>query len=1424
MAENIKKYSIVINGLTESIDAVKSLNEQLKGLEERIKVLQDKAINIKTNVSSVGATTSTASKSASSSVISTENEIIKQQNEELRLRAKINAAMDESFKALDATKAQYKEIIADQKQVAAQERINADAYSHTMQGMKQQLADLKAAINTTVIDEPDGLEKISEYTKKANELNEKLLEMEKSYGQFGRQVGNYSSAFDGLDKVRITIGDTVREFGSAREAIKTLNNELKTMALNGQQDTEAFKELRKTVMQLESAVNDAKKPMDDLMDSMEGIMAIASAGQGISALFGIDDSEIQRSIQKLVALQNILQGIQTINKQMETGEGVGKWINSTSSGVDSLVTKLTGAEKRMGLFVGSTRGASIAINALSTALKGLAAIGIVAVISAIAWAAEKAYEAFSDWVKGNDKLIDSEKKLNVVLKATNDELERKLRLNQARAGANKISSTQKQIADEEALAEAIRKTNAEVEKRMKMNPNNSTFAAYASGNKGNEDIFKDKGVTTLGGFTEEIKDAEELVKRYNALSEAVDKNTGLVYKNAKGFEIAHLTASDAKDEFNHLEQMLAGRLYNAMKQFDTTTEEGRKGLQDFVNQIIQSNDVMYKSALLRLPELVDNEKGSLGTALGAWLDLIRQFVSDSNAEMNKLDFEKYANSLIDAADETGKRLKDKQIAQLKDRYNALSEEEKRQQKPLFDSALAAIEKNFKKRSEKANAGYKKIEKDVREAENDLANLRIANMKEGLNKVLKQLEEERKQRLAKVEADGIMVAERQAEINILYDKKILEAKKKWAEETEKVYKDMWDNIYDYSLSIANKLLEAQEIGYENQKRFSEYARDNRWSNMPDYGIQGVAQISEESKKILGIEGQENKELADVYRKRKELIEKYWKDREDFETKAVFEIWQQNEKVIDESYQKELREREKSWKEQQTLQSNWYDKKRQEIEESAKHEKWSQKELDLALLNVDKEYQKAATKLFEEYNEDKDAIDKRHKKRLKQNDADQVDATKKIYMEAFRQRIQELRDFQTAIANLENKQPVINAWGITNFKETNKNNRILLQSYEEQAKSIVKLKEELQKKLDEHQITFDDFQNANRELDSFADNVGQKMDEVKYKLSIAGQIEQFIQDIQMYVQAGLQGIQDVFNAVWDYQDYQFEKEQDELDKFNDELDKKLDEQEKIVEKHKSAIDEIEDELSTARGDRRQHLIDQLNAEMQAQRAAAAQEKKIQQQKEAAEKKQEQLEKKRREEEYKRNVIQAFISWHMAIANGLATQPFLPVGIAMGALATALGAVQYALVKSQKPYAKGGQLDGGVAQGKRHRDGGIPVLGGRASIEGGEFITNRITTQNNVDVLDFINSRHKKLSLDDFINFYSSGKLKKNISSMSPRTAFADGGVIPTISNDIDINDRLLSAMEAYAERPVVVSVVDINNRQNAVKNVQVLAGLE
>ena len=113
------------------------------------------------------------------------------------------------------------------------------------------------------------------------------------------------------------------------------------------------------------------------------------------------------------------------------------------------------------------------------------------------------------------------------------------------------------------------------------------------------------------------------------------------------------SSSDAKDELNHLDQILGGSLVRAMQQFDISTDEGRKGLQNFVNGIQNSNSTIYKSVLVRLPEIVSNEKGQLGTALQGWLDIIMQFVNNANAAFSAIDFENYVNNILFAAGKDG---------------------------------------------------------------------------------------------------------------------------------------------------------------------------------------------------------------------------------------------------------------------------------------------------------------------------------------------------------------------------------------------------------------------------------------------------------------------------------------------------------------------------------------------------------------------------------------------------------------------------------------------------------------------------------------------------------------------------------------------------------------------------------------------------
>ena len=97
-------------------------------------------------------------------------------------------------------------------------------------------------------------------------------------------------------------------------------------------------------------------------------------------------------------------------------------------------------------------------------------------------------------------------------------------------------------------------------------------------------------------------------------------------------------------------------------------------------------------------------------------------------------------------------------------------------------------------------------------------------------------------------------------------------------------------------------------------------------------------------------------------------------------------------------------------------------------------------------------------------------------------------------------------------------------------------------------------------------------------------------------------------------------------------------------------------------------------------------------------------------------------------------------------------------------------------------------------------------------------------NAPLLEFINSKKKKIDVSDLIEFYSSGSVKKNIMKMSPKSKFADGGYIPpTLSTTIEIEDKLLDSFERYSNRPVVVSVVDITSKQDDVRRVQTLAGL-
>lgn len=299
---------------------------------------------------------------------------------------------------------------------------------------------------------------------------------------------------------------------------------------------------------------------------------------------------------------------------------------------------------------------------------------------------------------------------------------------------------------------------------------------------------------------------------------------------------------------------------------------------------------------------------------------------------------------------------------------------------------------------------------------------------------------------------------------------------------------------------------------------------------------------------------------------------------------------------------------------------------------------------------------------------------------------------------------------------------------------------------------------------------------------------------------------------------------FSMLADMQYNNEMKRIEELEKDYDEelemLREKYDEQEELLQKHNDNVNSIEGELETARGDRRLFLLDQINSEMQKREQAFATQQKIAKQQDQLEKKKDQLEKQKELAEQKRNKAnqkvqkaQALASTAVAVTNALAVSPWF-VGVALAAVAASLGAAQVAIIAKQK-FA-----DGGVIQGKSHSQGGVKVLGGMAEVEGNEFITNKTTTTKNVDLLYYINSKKKKLDLNDFIDFYSSGSRQ---SKTVPSFKYADGGQLPT-NTAPQINVKEMNGASITDNRPIVVSVTEINSVNDRVRKVQALAGLD
>ena len=1311
-----------------------------------------------------------------------------------------------------------------------------------------------------------GGEDFTKRTKEANEITQKLKQLEQSYGQYGRNVGNYANGVaEGMQKIKVAVGDTTREYGSYREAVKSLTQERFNLSKTLGTESEQYKQIDKALKQLQSDYGDlnrSSKFMDGLLDTVQSFTSFASIGVGLSRLFDVDDADFNDTMQKFASLTLVMQGIEKLQLQIQKREGVfsgffanigdsvKKMFNAFTQSIDDAGIKLEefivkktkankeleregfkfqGYDKASGRYKWSgEKDDSIfskeneeylqslifkldeftdkvgvirkGVSALATGFKVLGkAIG--AAFSFIGgYMALQAISAALDFVTDLIKSFKTTQKAAEQAAESLNAVNRQLQTQREILGSQYLKGA---IKDEEYLngiykaqAAALEKQIDLIQKRAQALQKNASlwnmfdatqnteFSVNRVSN-GGTNIYTNgrvEGATTVGhgrltsalsvgnDLQITVKNIEELEKAWRQCNEAISENKDYFDKWSTGLKgwwnSLWATVKDTQEVMRGLGNTRLGDLVARFDEINKKYEGGAKEADKYAAELAKlrkemNNNEILNSVIANLDKYIPDDK-------------VREAVQNIINEIYRLDdafnmvsqeqIHYWRNVEIEGMKE-GLAKQKAQIAE-NERYELATVAKTAEQQKLIRAKYARQRKNAEEKDAKDRLSKaKEYGKKLVDAENELIALRIENMKDGLDKELALIENERRLAIQKARENGTKSGQIIMEINLKYDKKVLDKKRQWAAEIIKIYEDLLARIEQVNKSTFEKEVDTATRNIEMKQ--AESLRRLGYETITPSNYDDTKNLEAYYKKVMDIE----KKYLDIQTQ----IQQESLDKQLDYTKA----------------EEELRHRRAT------------DPNDNEFLQQLKAGKITQEQYDKL---IEDENIAHAAKM--------NAIDKEYASNSKKITEDNLKETQELYSTYYDKIIDGVRQDKAKIDEIASKPPVLDkeGWNVINLKATRANYKEALKQYDELKEGIIEKQRQLKKALREEEITAEDFAIKQKELDDEMKAIDEASKGIKQ--SMGELFGQFWQSLNVYIQQVGQAANQIIQSIGQIAEAAFEKEIEAIDKQNELLEKKLEKQKEITEKYADKVNDIEDELSDARGSRRQYLIDSLNAQMEAQRRSLEQEKAIEKQQEALAKKKERLEEEEKKRKKSQAITTAVINAALAISNAAVNNYPIPA-IPMIALATAVGAAQVAAVKAAK-YEQGGLL-----KGKSHKEGGIKALGGTVELEGQEFVINKKTTMQNLPLLDYINSKKKRIDLNELIDFYQGGT-KKAVGNIQ-RNYFENGGQLPTVRTDVELQGTIYRAMEEYSKKPTYVSVVEILDKAESVQSVKTLAGL-
>lgn len=352
---NQKEYKIIINGITESIEGIGTLQDSLDRLGVKV---EEQGSNIQKSSRSM--------------------------DELAKAEQKIVEYNEEYQRALQADKA----VLAD-KNKAIKESLDLEKANMTVQegaqgtyAEKQQLLSaLGKVIKNTNAETEEEIQKQNELKAQYAALNQELKDFDASLGNHQRNVGDYGQATKSL-----------------RQELREMQLEMANMLDNGVSKADPqFVELAKKAGSLKDAMADAgeeinrfasdTKKIDDVINIAQSATAAFELYKGTMSAFGIETKGAEEAMQELMGAMSIIQSLQTLSETLQNGSATARLFNTAMkvTGTQLVTTQLASIKAtaaQEGLSTAQKAGA-IASKTLGLAMKAIPLMFIIGLVATL---------------------------------------------------------------------------------------------------------------------------------------------------------------------------------------------------------------------------------------------------------------------------------------------------------------------------------------------------------------------------------------------------------------------------------------------------------------------------------------------------------------------------------------------------------------------------------------------------------------------------------------------------------------------------------------------------------------------------------------------------------------------------------------------------------------------------------------------------------------------------------------------------------------------------------------------------------------------------------------------------------------------------------------------------------------------------------